>query len=177
MEIENARFCPGCGAEQKSVVTATSIPVSEVPSVPAAPEPESPEVAPMPAASVPVSAAPEVPSVPAAPEAVSSTPAAPASVPVSEAVSSNPAAPESIPAAPVAPPQSVVPNGGISTTVFPMGVSNSPTVVVTDESKLKTPERRYTGGHIALCLITAAIMAGIAGLFAGLYFSLLWTIR
>lgn len=33
------------------------------------------------------------------------------------------------------------------------------------------PERKYTFGHIMLCLIAVAIMAVVAGIFAGLYFS------
>ena len=33
------------------------------------------------------------------------------------------------------------------------------------------PEKYYTFGHIALCLVAVAVMAIIAGVFAGLYFS------
>lgn len=33
------------------------------------------------------------------------------------------------------------------------------------------PEKYYTFGHIALCLAAVAVMAIIAGVFAGLYFS------
>lgn len=156
MEIENARFCPGCGAEQKSIVTSTSIPVQAAPiastPAPEAPVPEAPEGASVPAASVPVSAP-----IASAPESIPTAPAA--------------AQPSSVPNIEQSASASVVPMG------VPMGVSSSPTVVVTDESKQNAPVRKYTGGHIALCLITAAVMAGIAGVFAGLYFSLLWAIK
>ncbi len=33
------------------------------------------------------------------------------------------------------------------------------------------PERRYTIGHIIMCLASTALMAIVAGIFAGLYFS------
>lgn len=163
MEIEKTRFCPGCGAEQKSIVTATSIPVSAaVSSTPAseAPAPEAPEGASIPAASVPVSAP-----IASAPES------APASVPAASAASQ----PSSVPSIEQSAPSTVVPTS-VPISV-PMGVSSSPTVVITDERKRNANERKYTGGHIALCLITAAVMAGIAGMFAGLYFSLLWAIK
>lgn len=40
--------------------------------------------------------------------------------------------------------------------------------VLTSENK---PERRYTLGHIMMCLAAVAVMAIVAGVFAGLYFS------
>lgn len=33
------------------------------------------------------------------------------------------------------------------------------------------PRKYYTGAHLAICLVTTGIMAVIAGVFAGLYFS------
>lgn len=40
--------------------------------------------------------------------------------------------------------------------------------VLTPENK---PERKYTLGHIMMCLAAVAVMAIVAGVFAGLYFS------
>lgn len=41
------------------------------------------------------------------------------------------------------------------------------------ESTTDVPEKYYTTKHIVLCLVIAGIMAAAAGVFAGLYFSLL----
>lgn len=162
-EMENAKFCPICGAEQRSVVISTSAPAA---SAPIEPEASSIPITPAPEASIPAASAPAAP----APEA-SSIPAAP-STPVAPEAASIPTAP-SAPIAPAAQPAPAPIPAPI--TVVPAGVSSSPTVIV--ENDKQNPKRKYTGGHIALCLITAAIMAGIAGMFAGLYFSLLWSIR
>lgn len=47
-------------------------------------------------------------------------------------------------------------------------VTAPPAVQMPAEPK---PERKYTLGHIMLCLATVAVMAITAGVFAGLYFS------
>ena len=39
------------------------------------------------------------------------------------------------------------------------------------DQKPEKPEKYYTFGHIALCLAAVAVMAIVAGVFAGLYFS------
>lgn len=49
-------------------------------------------------------------------------------------------------------------------------------LMITQEIKSETapevkPERKYTFGHLMMCLAAVAIMAIVAGVFAGLYFS------
>ncbi len=49
-------------------------------------------------------------------------------------------------------------------------------LMITQEIKAETapevkPERKYTFGHLMMCLAAVAIMAIVAGVFAGLYFS------
>lgn len=44
----------------------------------------------------------------------------------------------------------------------------SPEATAPEEEK---PRKYYTGAHLAICLVTTGIMAVIAGVFAGLYFS------
>ena len=39
--------------------------------------------------------------------------------------------------------------------------------------KPEKPQKYYTGAHLAICLAAAGIMAAAAGIFAGLYFSVL----
>lgn len=89
-----------------------------------------------------------------------------ASVPIAESAPIS--SPASAPAAPAAP----LPAAPVSA-----GVSSSPTVTIADDSKKPAPERKYSLRHIVLCLVTAAIMAATAGVFAGLYFSLLWSMK
>lgn len=45
--------------------------------------------------------------------------------------------------------------------------------ITSTESTQDIPEKYYTTKHIVLCLVIAGIMAAAAGVFAGLYFSLL----
>lgn len=45
--------------------------------------------------------------------------------------------------------------------------------ITSTESAQDIPEKYYTTKHIVLCLVIAGIMAAAAGVFAGLYFSLL----
>ena len=42
-----------------------------------------------------------------------------------------------------------------------------------ENAKKPKPERLYTRGQIALCLVLMGIMAAVAGVFAGLYFSVI----
>ena len=149
-EIGEARFCPLCGSVQKStVIPATSVPIEAAPvSTPAA----APAVTQAQAAA----SAPAAASIPAAPPAPAA-PASPAGVPLPGAIPGN--------------------NLGAPTAAVPAGVSGSPTIIVKDEKKKRVPERKYSLRHIVLCLVTAAIMAAAAGVFAGLYFSLLWSLN
>lgn len=43
----------------------------------------------------------------------------------------------------------------------------------TEMEKGKKQEKYYTSKHIVLCLVVAGIMAAAAGVFAGLYFSVI----
>lgn len=58
--------------------------------------------------------------------------------------------------------------------VYPSVSANG--AAITQEIKAPTapvekPERKYTFGHLMLCLAAVAVMAIVAGVFAGLYFS------
>ena len=50
----------------------------------------------------------------------------------------------------------------------PMNTIPVQSAKLTPENK---PERKYTLGHIMMCLAAVAVMAIVAGVFAGLYFS------
>lgn len=50
----------------------------------------------------------------------------------------------------------------------PLSQSPQPTAATAEK-----PVKYYTGTHIALCLVTAGIMAAAAGVFAALYFSVI----
>ena len=64
--------------------------------------------------------------------------------------------------------------GSISGTYSaPMGGSAINTSVDVTSSTPEKGERKYTLGHILLCLASTAIMAITAGVFAGLYFSVI----
>ncbi|MGN0649210.1 MAG: zinc-ribbon domain-containing protein [Oscillospiraceae bacterium] len=68
--------------------------------------------------------------------------------------------------APVTPAESVIrpverSNSGVSSYDF----------TVTAPPEQQKPEKYYTFGHLALCLAAVAVMAIVAGVFAGLYFS------
>lgn len=92
---------------------------------------------------------------------------APASVPVGAPIS----APTTVPAsAPVnAPINPVVPTPNV---IPSSGALAYPTVTIAAPKKEKPPrERKYTLGHLILCLAAAGVMAIAAGVFAGLYFS------
>lgn len=78
------------------------------------------------------------------------------------------------------PTPNAIPTYGASTPVYPTppAYPNPPanTIPITQEIKAETapenkPERKYTLGHIMMCLAAVAVMAIVAGVFAGLYFS------
>ena len=141
---DSSMFCTYCGAKANTIAAAAPAPVSEP--APTVPEPVSAPAAPAPA-STPVFTESTPVSAPAAP--------APASSPVFAE-----SAPVSAPAnAPTAPEPVSAPFFAESAPV------NAP---VTAE---QPPEKYYTFKHIALCLAAVALMAIVAGVFAGLYFS------
>lgn len=163
---ENVKFCHYCGAEQTAtVIPAASIPVvPDLTSVPAAPIEEG---AASPAASVPVTPVEENAASPAA------------SVPVAPIEESAASPATSVPAAPVeesaansiasVPTPNSIPTSNIGETA-PAIPSYPP---VKSKKKKEPRERKYTLGHLVMCLIAAGVMAIAAGVFAGLYFSVI----
>lgn len=91
---------------------------------------------------------------------------------------SEPARPER-PSDSVFPRPNVIPTAGesASSNYVPPSYPNVPVVpaapVVPVQSAVPEarPERKYTFGHIMMCLAAVAVMAIVAGVFAGLYFS------
>ena len=65
--------------------------------------------------------------------------------------------------------------GAVEPAIRPVERSNSGTssynFTVTEPPKPEKPEKYYTFGHLAMCLAAVAVMAIVAGVFAGLYFS------
>lgn len=144
---EDTTFCALCGTRQSATVIAASNQPSE----------NSESLASIDTASVPTSAPINA--------------GAPASVPVNATASVPLNAPASAPvntyaSAPVAP---AIPTPN---TIPTTGALSYPAVTVTKKEK-PPRERRYTLGHLILCLATAGVMAVAAGIFAGLYFSVI----
>lgn len=77
------------------------------------------------------------------------------------------------PTAPVAPAAQDAPNA--PTAPAAQSAPNAPTAPVAPDApeaaKKHTAEHKYTLGHLIMCLASTAIMAIVAGVFAGLYFS------
>lgn len=192
--IDNKKFCQFCGAEQTAVVIpAASIPVS-------APIREPDDTASVPVfSSVPISSMPtaqEMPSTPVEPsmgtEVSESVPvnaesayasgiAAPTAVIAPEASVSSIPTPNTIPTSNLDMPETGVSAIPVKTEVIAQtapaktAASTVPQTVITirDEEKKRPPERKYSLKHIVMCLATAAVMAVAAGVFAGLYFSVI----
>lgn len=143
--IGNTKFCAFCGAEQNAVVLASaSVPIAAEASENA---PEAPNEA---AVSVPASQNVSAPSVPSAMSAPS--------IPVPNIIPTNNLD------APVTADHSA-PNP-------PTSVPAQTVVTISNEEKPQ-PERKYSLRHIVMCLAAAAVMAVTAGVFAGLYFSVI----
>lgn len=156
-EIGDTRFCPFCGSEQTAVVTLAadlpkarmeSAPVSETaPAAPTAPVQTAVE----PIAVQAVSAASAVQTIPA--------PAAPAGVPVPGAIpTTNLSSADTEDHGTVSAPAMQIPE------------------ITVDLEKKPPREAKYSLRHLVMCLVAAGIMAAVAGVFAGLYFSLRFTV-
>lgn len=96
-------------------------------------------------------------------------PEPPSSIPIYSAPQ-----PENIPnmGAAVTPQSQDIPNMGL--TVTPQPYNNSAPLQAPGQgnvSEKPMPERKYTLGHIIMCLAAVAVMAIVAGIFAGLYFA------
>lgn len=159
---DNSRFCTYCGA-----------------SVAAAPENTAPEAA---AISAPVteSIAPETAGI--APETAGIAPEAAGIAP--EAAGISPETPGFVPEATSTPvtetaaePRNIVPDNSAQYGAAAPQVPPQPTAplftapVPTAPAPVEKEPKYYTFGHIALCLAAVAVMAIVAGVFAGLYFS------
>lgn len=201
--IGGTRVCPYCGTEQTAVVIpAVSIPVS-VPISEPVDTTSVPYVSSVPnASSVPVSdGIPNSPDAPieaskseSIPAGDNSTSSASAAAPVSAAVP--PAAIPGIPTPNTIPTNNLdMPETAVRTTYVQTAASQTaaaqttvltaPTrpvintahhteITIKDEAKPE-PERKYSLKHLMMCLAAAAVMAIAAGVFAGLYFSVIFT--
>ncbi len=87
-----------------------------------------------------------------------------------------------VPTAPVAAEESIIQPSPVSQPIQQeqpqMYTTAQPYTAPAEEIKLSQPEavkteKYYTFGHIALCLAAVAVMAITAGVFAGLYFSVI----
>lgn len=181
--IDTARFCNFCGMPIQNM--AASIPVQPVQQVQPA-QTVQPQAVPQP---VPESDHTESPDIPITENT---------SVPVSESENAGETAVESVSemsetALPETPPETSamisapvtenvttlptpnnIPTYGASEPAYPaqpaypnQNVNTVPMQPVPE----KRPERKYTLGHIMMCLAAVAVMAIVAGVFAGLYFS------
>ena len=182
--IDTAKFCNFCGMPVKNMAASVPITPSEPVRAEVQPVPQPEQTAPdyTESTSIPVTEnAPEmpesiseIPSVDSAPEYESES--------VSEIAedTAEPAVEASIADDSAIPTPNNIPTYGASTSVYsaPPAYPTTPvnTVPITQEIKAETapetkPERRYTLGHIMMCLAAVAVMAIVAGVFAGLYFS------
>ena len=177
--IGNTKYCQFCGAEQTAVVIPTaSIPVSAPISAPAdtvsVPDSLSTPIASTPITSVPIEPTAASMGVPAA-ESVPAAGAAPTAVMTEPPGISELPTPNSIPTNNIGISETAVYSAPMQTAV-PAKAAESAVpqteITIKDEEKRPT-KRRYTLGHIVMCLAAAAVMAIAAGVFAGLYFSVI----
>lgn len=169
--IDTAKFCNFCGKPVKNM--AASVPVTPInPVQPAepAPQPEQTAFDYTESTDIPMTdnvTETEIPTAEIAPEYESTEEV---SEPAAETITDDSAIPT----------PNTIPTYGASTPVYstPPAYPNPPanTVPITQEIKAETapenkPERKYTLGHIMMCLAAVAVMAIVAGVFAGLYFS------
>lgn len=190
--IDTARFCNFCGAPVKNAAVPPVQPVQQ----PIYPQPAPEPVQPMPteqakpeqtnisetsasgeigggeaAGSIPDTAPEEnaFTEVAAEPDEISDT----LSEPFSENASAVPPSDGAFPR------PNVIPTAGESTSAsyaqpsYPSVPTApiAPVVPVQSAVPAAKPERKYTFGHIMMCLAAVAVMAIVAGVFAGLYFS------
>lgn len=151
---DNAKFCNFCGLPvsqpfSQPVSQQISQPVSESISQPIY-EPVSEPI------SQPISVV----------EAVENTPET-----ISESAQAAEGDPVTLPEPTNAPRPEVIPNMGevseMQSGIQPQPYQAPPTLQLSEKPM---PERKYTLGHIIMCLAAVAVMAIVAGIFAGLYF-------
>lgn len=161
--IDTAKFCNFCG-----------MPVKNIAAVPVQPEPVT---VPEPAASEEVTNVEMTETEETIPEVLAeenTEPSAEAPAASAEPVS-EPESPSESPSESVFLRPNNIPTSGESTLAYPAPPSYPsapvPAVPVQSAAFEAKPERRYTFGHIMMCLGAVAVMAIVAGVFAGLYFS------
>lgn len=181
--IDTARFCSFCGTPIRNM--AASIPVQPVQQVQPA-QPVQPQAVPQPVPEANYTETADIPitdtaGVPAAEsenadvtsvESVSEMPEMPeAAVEAPGEVSAVISAPvtENVPPLPT---PNNIPTYGASEPAYPAPpVYPDQNIIPVQSVPEKRPERKYTLGHIMMCLAAVAVMAIVAGVFAGLYFS------
>ena len=171
---DNAKFCNFCGLPvsqpfSQPVSQQISQPVSESISQPIY-EPVSEPI------SQPISV---VEAVENTPETISESAQAAEGVPVTLPEPTNAPRPEVIPnmgevsemQSGIQPQPENIPNMGetseLQSGIQPQPYQAPPTLQLSEKPM---PERKYTLGHIIMCLAAVAVMAIVAGIFAGLYF-------
>ena len=176
--IGDTKFCPFCGSEQTAVV----IPAASIPaSMPVGEYADTNTLSTPGAQSVPsISSVPSTPptstetatvaSVGESTSAASAAAASTATIAPAAAVPSVPT-PNTIPTSNIGLPDTAAPAAPVQAAA---GVAPHPVITVKDEEK-PVPERKYSLKHIVMCLAAAAVMAVAAGVFAGLYFSVIFT--
>lgn len=189
--INTARFCNYCGKPVLNIAPTASSPISSTVSAPSSVPVSSPYSAPVPETDAERYASEDVLSggvdasaqntensaggVSEFPEPETSEPSMPETgspIPDASAASADTGIPSS--AAQQTPPYGTFPGG--SAYPMPNVIPQSGTGVPGTNSAPAVPqkperERKYTLGHILLCLAATAVMAITAGVFAGLYFS------
>lgn len=155
---DNSLFCTWCGAGFGSVSTK---------SLSAAPEQEAP--APQPAELQTVPAAASSPSEPVmSAETPEAAPSLTETKQPSYSVPTPGVIPQSSPAAELSAPNAqAAPDSAANT------LSSSTEVPLASVQKPEKERRYFTSAHIAICLAVAGVMAAAAGVFAGLYFSMI----
>ena len=178
--IDTAKFCNFCGMPVKNM--AASVPITPVqsaqptqsvqPAQPIQPVPQPVQTAPDYAENAGITEAPETAS----------------EIPTVENIGAydSESAGETAEEADIAdddnavPTPNTIPTYGASEPIFsaPPVYPDPPVTPVPITQEIKTevmpenkPERKYTLGHIMMCLAAVAVMAIVAGVFAGLYFS------
>ncbi|MDE7361599.1 MAG: zinc ribbon domain-containing protein [Oscillospiraceae bacterium] len=173
--IDTAKFCNFCGMPVKNIAAA---PVQPAPApVQPTPEPEpvriESETVPEPAASEEVTNVEMTETEETIPEASSEENTEPTAEAPEEPA--EPVTETERPSDSVFPRPNTIPTSGESTLAYPAPPSypSAPVPVVPVHSAISEakPERKYTFGHIMMCLGAVAVMAIVAGVFAGLYFS------
>lgn len=162
--IDTAKFCNFCGMPVKNIAAAPVQP---------APAPVQPESETEPAASEEVPNVEMTETEETIPEvSAEENTEAPAEAPEEP---SEPVTETERPSDSVFPRPNTIPTSGESTLSYPAPPSypSAPVPVVPVQSAISEakPERKYTFGHIMMCLGAVAVMAIVAGVFAGLYFS------